>query len=313
MFRQVNGCQLNSFATNIRNSSGSILVSTINGSIEILDQNTFAKKASFELERDCIVTNIKASAINQSIVYASYKSGIVCTWDTRSQGLKPNGAFNYNAPINSFDLDNNENLACCGTDLVSEDSHVLLWDPRNAASVIADFNECHSDDVTAIRFNQHFPNKLLTGSTDGLVCTYDLNEGWDQNETMNGVIKCDSVANVGYFGPSSEYIYATSHMETFSIHHATDGSDIRRFGDVRTNEGIEYLIDVTYDSSSEMLLLLAGNRMGGVGLFDVNLDGLRLCFELVGGHSDMIRAIDIGSDGSILSGGEEGNLIQWRR
>lgn len=89
---------------------------------------------------------------------------------------------------------------------------------------------------TVTRFHPEQPNAMMSGSTDGyakryeslttpqpivtpsysLVCLYNL-ETFDEDDALYQVIKEESVHKIGYFGPSYEYLYCLTHMETFSL------------------------------------------------------------------------------------------------
>jgi hypothetical protein len=67
---------------------------------------------------------------------------------------------------------------------------------------------------------------MMSGSTDGLINLYNLETMIEEDALYQviamvfipQVIKTESVAKVGYFGPDYEYLYSLSHMETFSMY-----------------------------------------------------------------------------------------------
>ena len=72
--------------------------------------------------------------------------------------------------------------------------------------------ESHSDDITTLKFHES-KKQLLSGSTDGLVCVYELDTLTDDDVVQ--IIKFDSISTCGFIG--SDYIYATSHMESMGV------------------------------------------------------------------------------------------------
>jgi hypothetical protein len=102
----------------------------------------------------------------------------------------------------------------------------------------------------------------MSGSTDGLVCLYDLSQ-MTEDEALYQVIKDDSVSQIGFFGPSYEYIYLSTHMETSSLWTFENTEKIVHFGDVRgaSNElNLDYIIGWKYNSGSGHLFLEAGSQ-----------------------------------------------------
>jgi WD40 repeat protein len=177
------------------------------------------------------------------------------------------------APILDFDMNSSHSMIACGTELVGEDASILFWDLRSN-QLLSRFTECHSDDVTQIRFHPTEANAMMSGSTDGLVCLYNLQDltkprpqGEDtetaEDDCLYQVIKENSVSKIGYFGPSSEYLYYITHMETFSIWRFQEAEKICNYGDVRaiTPElALEYIVGCMYDADSQHLFLTAGSQ-----------------------------------------------------
>jgi WD40 repeat protein len=180
---------------------------------------------------------------------------------------------------------------------------------------LGSFDECHSDDVTCLKFHPLVPNAMISGSTDGLICLYQLST-FNQDDDLYQVIKDESVSKCGYFGPNYEYIYAISHMETLSIHKFLDSQLIESFGDLRIENELvktDYLIDCEYNDQMQRLFLLTGSRDGNIGIFDVQLGKPNLAFTLNGGHKDTV--LDVSWDwtnSKIFSCSEDGYLTCWK-
>ncbi|RUP52008.1 LOW QUALITY PROTEIN: hypothetical protein BC936DRAFT_143594, partial [Jimgerdemannia flammicorona] len=94
-------------------------------------------------------------------------------------------------------------------------------DARTTA-VLSEFVESHSEDVTQIHFHPAKSHTLLSASVDGLVCIYDVTL-FDEDEALVAVVNSgSSVSKAGFFGPDAEYLYCLTHIETFSLHTATE-------------------------------------------------------------------------------------------
>ena len=102
----------------------------------------------------------------------------------------------------------------------------------------------------------------MSGSTDGLICLFDIST-MVEDDSLYQVIKGDSVSKIGYFGPSNEYIYSMSHMETFSLWRFEEAEKIRTYGDVRgisEDLQLDYLINCCYEPASQRLYLIGGSQ-----------------------------------------------------
>jgi len=91
------------------------------------------------------------------------------------KGKSSNKSTTTNKPILQFDVSQNDQIICAGTELVGEDSYLLFWDIRSS-KLLGAYWESHSDDVTAVRFHPSQSNSLASGSTDGLVNVFNLME-----------------------------------------------------------------------------------------------------------------------------------------
>lgn len=92
-------------------------------------------------------------------------------------------------------------------------------DPRNPAAPLRRHAQAHSDDITSVRFSPRSSSlKLLSGSTDGLVCISDVNQEDEDEAVLNvGNWGC-SVARAGWVhGSGVERAWARSDMETVSL------------------------------------------------------------------------------------------------
>jgi len=93
---------------------------------------------------------------------------------------------------------------------------------RNPEKISVEFVESHNDDITQVQFHPTSPSKLLTGSTDGLICNFDLNVFNEDEELISVINSCSSINKAGYFGTNREYVYCLTHDETFSIWNASE-------------------------------------------------------------------------------------------
>lgn len=69
----------------------------------------------------------------------------------------------------------NDRILCAGTELVGQDAFVLFFDVRKQSTMGA-YWESHSEEVCHVKFHPSNPDRLASGSTDGLINVYDISQ-----------------------------------------------------------------------------------------------------------------------------------------
>ncbi|KAI8612480.1 WD40-repeat-containing domain protein [Chytriomyces sp. MP71] len=228
------------------------------------------------------------------------------------------------APVLSVSTNASGTVLAAGTELVpnagpeGEDvARLLLWDIRAGAAPLAQFIDCHSDDITQVRFHPTKDNIMMSGSTDTLINLFNITPDLNEEDSLYQVIKFNSINRLGFFGPSYEYLFAQTHVETYALYTFEEANIVKEFGDVRgMNVGgfqLEYLIDSVFDIGSGRLFLVAGTQSGNIGVLNVALNQMELAYTMNGGHRDIVRGVHWNMGGrSFVSGGEDGVVALWR-
>ncbi|KAF8936583.1 WD repeat-containing protein 89 [Dissophora ornata] len=298
-------------------NNSNLIVSASNHEIKLYNPATLTIKNILKFHTHNI-TQIKAHGDN--ILMSSSKDGSIAVWDLRTDA-GPVQVFTTPAkdPLLSFDLNSSEQVLAAGTELIEYDANIHFFDARsNTSAIIKTYSESHSDDITNVKFHPANPARLMTGSVDGLICQFDLTD-MDEEEGLLVVSNTGaSINKIGYFGPTSEYIYCLSHMETLSLWNSEDADAIHQFGDIRgvSNPALgltlDYGIDCQYEAESGRLYLISGSNEGNINILHVKANSLQLCQVLSGGHSEIVRSTCWDSKRGILfSGGEDARLGLW--
>ncbi|KAJ1850429.1 hypothetical protein H4R99_004662 [Coemansia sp. RSA 1722] len=294
-----------------------IAASGSNRTVKFYDQSTLQEKSKIAYHSDQI-TQIQA---RQNSFQSCSLDGQIAIWDLRqSLNASPALAFRAQGPVLSFDISGDDRMLVGGSRL-DEDYHVArmhFWDVRAGDSQpMHTFENSHSDDITQIQFNKHKPSQMLSGSTDGLLCTYNVNET-DEDEALLFVANTGaSLAHCGYFGPESQFIYAHSDMETLQLW-TDDASLLADFGDVRSvaEDGlpVDYMAAFRYCPSEQRLYMAAGTNGGDIHLLHVGAGSLEHVQVLAAGHAGIVRGFTWDLDGGwAVSGAEDGRLSLWTR
>lgn len=142
-------------------------------------------------------------------------------------------------------------------------AHYYNRDTRSPNKPLQTYIESHNDDITDLQFHPTQPNRLLSGSTDGLVNTYDVSISDEDDALLQVHNHGSSIARAGFLSHSA--IFALSHDETFSIYHlnerATDEAPppTTVFGDLRPKLDCEYVVDVV-PAGVEAMIMGAGSH-----------------------------------------------------
>ena len=108
----------------------------------------------------------------------STTDGVVKLYDLRSNKVEKEfkeDSLQDSKSFRTFDISSNEKILSVGTDLIEEDAFILFWDIRGT-KLLGGYWECHSDDVTAVKFNPINPNLMASGSVDGLINIFDVSK-----------------------------------------------------------------------------------------------------------------------------------------
>ncbi|KAI9591687.1 WD40-repeat-containing domain protein [Syncephalis fuscata] len=244
------------------------------------------------------------------------EDGLVALWDFRQNTKMPSQSYQSNICTPMLALDQADTIIAAGTDLVEYDAYVLFWDMRSN-SLVKQFSEAHSDSVTQVHFHPDNAQYLLTASMDGMLNIYDLQEQEEDDVLIASANTESSIHRADFFGPSFEYIYCLSHMETLSLWKGEGMDPLCLFGDIRRastdTTTIDYAINCQYDASSQRLFMLSGSNEGALHIHHVNLNELQHCTSFMsGGHSEIIRGSYWQPKSNYLvSGGEDGKLCSW--
>jgi len=208
------------------------------------------------LEQASPLFHIKAheSTINSLQVVDEYTVASCSTdgiklWDLRTNSTTPVHILSNDRHSNFLSLDFRNNVLAGGTELVGADAEIHLWDLRNPGSLVRSFVDSHRDDITDLKFHPTIDNYLMSGSTDGFVNVYDLNEQ-DEDDALHQVITFSSVHSCHF--TQERRIAVLSHMETLAFHDLNDTkyeenneNKPNDLGDIRTSlPDCEYVVDI---------------------------------------------------------------------
>lgn len=275
-----------------------------------------------------VLSGIRFSHSNNNLLFSACSDATVKLWDVRASGSEPAQIFN-GYPTNvfiSFDISCNDLVLCAGTEKIDDDSFLVFWDARyssegNSRESLGIYSESHNDDITQVRFHPNKPGLMATGSTDGLVNVFDIAED-NEDDALSSTYNSDSsVSVVGWAGKDYNQIYCLTHDEGFcwwdlAQVDTDEAITLCKVEDMRekvTSCSIDYLIGGLYHDKTDSMFLVAGSHTGDIHLLSCDSDNLTCLKSLQGGHTATVRSFNwCVDDNSLLTGGEDAQLLLWK-
>jgi WD40 repeat protein len=287
--------------------------------------NTIHVLSSEQLETELVLTahadaisSVEFSAQNPSQLYSAGCDNKVLFWDLRT-GVAPVHQILLEDEISAMTVGMDDSLLAC-----SIENTLFFYDLRNLGK-LGTYGDCHTDDITRIRFDPCHPSVLATAGEDGLVCVYDTSVS-AQDEAILSILNTDcAVREFGFFGAGAAGIYCLSSIETGSFWHHPSAQRLGNFPELKNDVGVDYFVGCWENrgaSDSDQLYLLAGRFDGSGCVSEItpasvqvkgHIEAGGLATGSIQGHADIIRCMAMDSTGRIIfTGGEDGRLCAWR-
>ncbi|CAF0774106.1 unnamed protein product [Brachionus calyciflorus] len=127
-----------------------------------------------------VLTEIGFYKQNDDMIFGCSDNGTLKCWDLRlnttNENFKESLIFKEDREFLSADINSIDNYFAVGTNKNIDDALVYIFDIRMNEKYLHKFAESHSNDVSQVKFDPKRANKFCSGSLDGLVCLYDLEQ-----------------------------------------------------------------------------------------------------------------------------------------
>lgn len=174
------------------NSTGSqIATLTSPSTIQLFDTTTLQRVSSLsstsnnfdnnDTSASIVVNSIQFAYVSPHTLFAATSKNLVLVWDVRTpreETFQLNGCADEHQFL-SVTCNNEDLLVAAGTELKKDENvAVAFWDLRAPINkqLLGYYTESHSDDIIQVEFSRMSSTKLISGSTDGLVCLYDVSK-----------------------------------------------------------------------------------------------------------------------------------------
>ncbi|XP_061393573.1 WD repeat-containing protein 89 [Musca vetustissima] len=262
-------------------SPNNLLVGTTNGIVRLFDIRTQKEQARFE---------------NDAIIGTQPAPKNICT----------------------FDRNANSRLLCTGTEELHSNVYLVFYDLRERKHM-GDYFDCHQSDVTTLRFHPQNPDILCSGSTDGLINTFDLKEA-SEEDALNITINTESsVHKINWHKNvyEKDILSCITHTNDFKVYEAEEGDLLAEFERDKITEIIKRkspancnLIDAHSTSDGGILLLTGSNLNKGEIMRSLAYQNKKLLpFANFDGNKQIVRESVYDANTNVLITAGEGSIV----
>ncbi|XP_053545049.1 WD repeat-containing protein 89 [Bombina bombina] len=298
-------------------------------SVQLYNKETLVLLQEYD-GHPALLSGVKFAHKNCHLLFSACSDGTVKCWDTRLSGREVAQVFT-GYPSNvfiSFDVSSNDLVVCAATEKVEEDAFMVFWDARyddkiksSSKEPLGVYSESHNDDITQVRFHPTNPSRLASGSTDGLVNIFDISKDNEDDALVATCNSDSSISFLGWAGNEHNEIFCLTHDEGFYwwdlAQMDTDQPiTLMKIQDMREAVNgctIDYVVGGFYHKKVDKLFLVGGTNNGVVHLLNCAADKVMPISLLQEGHSATVRSFywDV-TDDSLLTGGEDAQLLLWK-
>ncbi|XP_056326945.1 WD repeat-containing protein 89 [Danio aesculapii] len=298
-----------------------------NHSVHLHNRETLRQVGQFQ-GHTAPVCGVRFSHLSPHLLFSGSADGTLRSWDIRRPASDSVQVFRSDSTHTycSFDVSCSDRVLCAGTEQVEEDSFLVFWDARMVqdGGPLGVYSESHSDDVTAVKFHPQQADRLASGGTDGLVNVFDLSLGGEDDALVTTCNCNSSASSLCWTGKDLDRLLCLTHDEGLHLWDVArpdsndtlillSSADARTLVQLPDGASLEYFIGGTWLSDEERTLLVGGSNQGELHLLDCSGSGLRLIQSLKGGHLATVRCFQWDVVGrSLVTGGEDGQLLQWK-
>ncbi len=219
-----------------------------------------------------------------NILLSTAEDGNILVWDirTRQNIMKFQPKDRNGNAVQIFTCDIRGNMIVAG----GENGSIYFYDIRSN-ELLAHSNIVHEGDVTQVRFHPTQPNFLFSGSEDGLINVYDLNNTLQdfENSIDNVLSTQQTVAKFGFLGPDSEFLWCISAIESLSLWNINENQRMvnytrDQFNQILVNaldfnhKKFFHIVDDTDDINAHVINM---SPLGPTTTYDWRIDNLLSC------------------------------------
>ncbi|XP_040578778.1 WD repeat-containing protein 89 [Lepeophtheirus salmonis] len=315
------------------NSSKDTIAGALSNGKVSLYTSDLIKKESFKVHEDSI-TGLQFSPTEPNLFYTSSMDMEVKLWDLRTGGSQGQVKRFYDSsakhpgwchkPLTSFSVNASDRFLTAGTEQVRGESYLLFWDSRSE-ELLGGYWNTHIDDITTLKYHISDPNKLASGSVDGVVNVYDISQPTEDEALSEAINTESSVQKIKWYNKESEDSLAIiTHTEDIYLWRVSDSypaqifkrDQITSLGLRRSSVESAYVVDV-HPSLDKSLFFICGSRCPNNSCLRVSYpkkSKLKPYSDLKSSKilNELVRCSIMNENtGDIVTGNESGLIIKW--
>lgn len=267
------------------------------------------------------VAGVTSLASDHSVTYVAGRDGAIRAFDVRSDDQSKLVGQYDKGGISAIAVQ--ANLVAAGTESVKEglgDVDVLVYDVRGSTQPIRIFKESHTDTITNLTWHPSQTDLLMSGSTDGLVSIFDVQQA-DEDDALKQVLNPKTAVHCsGFLTDDQAFVLSTD--EQFFIYGLDkagaaeeEALPFKEFGDLRPQLDCSYVVNLLSASFLPSPILVHGNlEHRNLALTMLESPGYSIGRTVIlsGAHDEeVVRDLKLMNETTALSCGEDGKVKLW--
>ncbi|XP_065087940.1 WD repeat-containing protein 89 [Ochlerotatus camptorhynchus] len=225
--------------------------------------------------------------------------------------------------MTAFDINQNDRVMCASTEVQKGgDSFLLFFDIRER-SFLGSYWECHSEDVTNVRFHPTNPDLLSSASVDGLINVFDISKPNEDDALQDCFNVENSIESINWHSSPTDKDWISCitttndfhlyEVETQEIVVEFDRESITEYTK-RTSSMDCNVINTHNDGSAGFFLLAGSNYNKGECLRSLRYDNKHFLPHRNFLHNKQIIRASVYNEKEhcLITTGESGLITVWR-
>lgn len=255
------------------------------------------------------------------------EEGNVSLYDLRS-GAKAVHVFDDTSEgpkktMTAFDINQNDRVLCASTEVQKcGDTFLLFFDIRER-TFLGSYWECHSEDITNVKFHPTNPDLLSSGSVDGLINVFDISKS-NEDDAMETCFNVeDSIESINWHTSPTDQDWISCITTTNNFHlYDTETQDmIFEFDRAKITESMKRtssidcnVINSHNDGNGGFFLLAGSNFNKGECLRSLKYDNKHFLPHRNFLHNRQIIRASVYNEKEhcLITTGESGLITVWR-
>ncbi|KAJ6643279.1 WD repeat-containing protein 89 [Pseudolycoriella hygida] len=307
-----------------------IVIGTSCGSIQFYDIRTGLSKLKTP---DCLngltsfITGVKYANSSLDSVLVSTTESVLMV-DLRSDDIAHTFCDDRESVrkkhFNCFDINNNDRIICVGTQQRDQEVYLTFFDVRKQ-SLLGAYWDSHHDDITDVKFHLKNPDLVLSGSTDGLICAFDISQTNEDEALLSTLNTESSVASIDWHETTlgkdiASCITHTNDLQLFDVSNLEDAEMLKTFDRETVTKHMKRrsvmdcsLINCHSTMDDEILLIASSNYDKGKCLRSLAYRNETLVpsTDFIGNKQIVRTSVLNKNTNTLLTGGENGLITLW--